>query len=30
MQPSTPARQPPAFVDDHLPVVGDHSQQLTD
>jgi hypothetical protein len=28
VQPSAPARQPPTFVDDQLPVHRDHSQQL--
>jgi hypothetical protein len=29
VQPSTPAREPPTFVDDQLSVHRDHSQQLT-
>jgi hypothetical protein len=30
VQPSSPARQPPTLVDDHLPGHRDHAQQLTD
>ena len=30
VQPSTPARQPPTFVDDQPPIRRDHSQQLAD